>query len=145
VGQNVMDFDINMEAVVEGDDQPLNDLHGILDMEQEQEEPNEELAVEIDLNAPASMDTDSFVESGGSDKNLVDALDVVEEVHIVLALQAAPVNYTVDEIQPQDLLSTHPSEESVVMDVDQATSGDSDMVETGNLQVAWSCSQKILM
>jgi hypothetical protein len=88
VGQNVMDFDINMVAVMEGDDQALNDLHGILDMEQEQEEPNEELAVEIDLNAPASMDTDSSVESGGSDKNLVDALDVVEEVHIVLALQA---------------------------------------------------------
>jgi hypothetical protein len=35
VGQNVMDFDLNIEAVVKGDDQALNGLHAMLDMEQE--------------------------------------------------------------------------------------------------------------
>jgi hypothetical protein len=35
VGQNVMDFDLNIEAVVKGDDQALNGLRAMLDMEQE--------------------------------------------------------------------------------------------------------------
>jgi hypothetical protein len=134
VGQNVMDFDFNIEAV-EGDDQALNDFHAMLDMEQEQEEPNEKLTIEIDLNAPANMDTNSYVESVDSDEILANALGIVEEVQIVLALQAAPMNYTIDEIQPQDLMSANPSEGSAGIGVDQAASGDSDMGEISNLQV----------
>jgi hypothetical protein len=110
-----MDFDLNIEAIVEGDDQALNDLHELMDMEQEKEEPNENLVVVIDLNAPTSMDTDSSVESGGSDENLADGYDIVEEVTIVLALQAAPINNTMDEIQHQELLSANPSKEVVLL------------------------------
>jgi hypothetical protein len=110
-----MDFDLNIEAIVEGDDQALNDLHELMDMEQEKEEPNENLVVVIDLNAPTSMDTDSSVESGGSDENLADGYDIVEEVTIVLALQAAPINNTMDEIQRQELLSANPSKEVVLL------------------------------
>jgi hypothetical protein len=110
-----MDFDLNIEAIVEGDDQALNDLHELMDMEQEKEEPNENLVVVIDLNAPTSMDTDSTVESGGSDENLADGYDIVEEVTIVLALQAAPINNTMDEIQRQELLSANPSKEVVLL------------------------------
>jgi hypothetical protein len=110
-----MDFDLNIEAIVEGDDQALNDLHELMDMEQEKEEPNENLVVVIDLNAPTSMDTDSSVESGGSDENLADGYDLVEEVTIVLALQAAPINNTMDEIQRQELLSANPSKEVVLL------------------------------
>jgi hypothetical protein len=110
-----MDFDLNIEAIVEGDDQALNDLHELMDMEQEKEEPNEDLVVVIDLNAPTSMDTDSSVESGGSDENLVDGYDIVEEVTIVLALQAAPIINTMDEIQRQELLSANPSKEVVLL------------------------------
>jgi hypothetical protein len=110
-----MDFDLNIEAIVEGDDQALNDLHELMDMEQEKEEPNENLVVVIDLNAPTSMDIDSSVESGGSDENLADGYDIVEEVTIVLALQAAPINNTMDEIQRQELLSANPSKEVVLL------------------------------
>jgi hypothetical protein len=87
-----MDFDLNIEAMVEGDDQVLEDFEGMLEAEQEPEHdhaiPEVELAIEIDLNAPASMDPDSSVEDSDSDGHMSEEQDASKEVHIVLALQA---------------------------------------------------------
>jgi hypothetical protein len=58
------------------------------------------------------------LESGDSDGNLSDALGAVEEVQIVLALQATLVNYRVHEMQLQDLMAANPSEESVAIVTD---------------------------
>jgi hypothetical protein len=104
VGHNEMEFDLNMEVVVEGDDQALMAQEHLL-LEHNQGEVIEEPTVVIDLNAPASLDADSTDQS----ENISDFNGLVaeedEDLTVVLALQAPPVNFTVDEIQPHELMS----------------------------------------
>jgi hypothetical protein len=98
-----MDFDLNMEAVIEGDDQPLMAQEQLL-LEQNQGEVIEEPIVVIDLNAPASLDTDSTVQSENSSGFNGPVAEEDEDVTVLLALKAPPVNFTVDEIQPHELM-----------------------------------------
>jgi hypothetical protein len=121
IGQNEMDFDLNIEVVVEGDDQVLNVV------------PNVEPAIEIDMNAPASMDYESYFETNDSDGHLFEGHGAIEEVQIVLALQAAPVNFSVEEIQPHELLSANLSKGSGSFDVGQSSSENADERELGNM------------
>jgi hypothetical protein len=97
-------LDLNMEAVVEGDDdalllqnQILMDLNlGIVDQDP---------AEIIDLNAPPSMEMNSS-DVSTSDLESVDvASDGVEGMQLSLVLQASPVNFRVEELQPEDLMS----------------------------------------
>lgn len=110
-----MDLDLNIEAVVEGDDQALEDFQDLLEVAQEHAQdpmPVEELPEMIDRNAPPSIDYISSLEnSDNDDQPSVDHVPV-EESHAALALQASPVNFSVEEIQPHELLSGNPSDES---------------------------------
>jgi hypothetical protein len=93
-----MEFDLNIEAVVEGDDQLL--------LEHNQGGALEEQVVVIDLNAPPSLDMDSSDHSGDATELMGPGEEVTENVELVLALQAPTINFGVDKIQPHELLST---------------------------------------
>jgi hypothetical protein len=73
-----------------------------------------EAAIEIDLNVPASIDYESSLEASDSDGKFQDESGATKDVEIVLALQAKNVDYTMEEIQPRELLSSNPSADSLV-------------------------------
>jgi hypothetical protein len=128
IGQNQMDFDLNIEDVVEGDDQDLEVFQEMLEAEgvHEQDEavPIKQ-AIEIDLNAPPSLDPEPSMEESGSDGCMLDKSDTTEEEgQIVLALQAEPVDFSVEEIQQHELLSANPSDTSGSSGASQSASED---------------------
>jgi hypothetical protein len=116
VGNNEMEFDLTLEAIVEGDAQALMAQEHLL-LEQNQGEVIEKPTVVIDLNALVSLDTDSTnqYENCSNFNGLVVEED--EDVTVVLALQAPPVNFTVDEIQPHELMSAEQYEDCAPNDV----------------------------
>jgi hypothetical protein len=109
----------------------------MLEVEHEHEHaiPEEEPTVEIDLNALTSMNYESSVEVSDSDGHLSEEQGKAEEVHIVLALQAAPVNFSIEEIQPHELLSANPSEGSGSSEAGQSSARNTDDRELVNMQV----------
>jgi hypothetical protein len=139
MGQNEMDFDLNIEAMVEGDDQALNDFQDMSAVEQEHDHepvvPNVATAIELNLNALASMEYESSFEASDGDGHLYEEQGATEEVQIVLALQEAPVNFSIEEVEPHELLSVNPSDDSGSFDAGHGLSGDSDERELGNMQV----------
>jgi hypothetical protein len=58
-----------------------------------------------------------------------------EEVQIVLALQAALLNFSVEEIETHELFSANPSEGSGSFEAGQSSFGNSAQRELGNMQV----------
>jgi hypothetical protein len=102
----------------------------MLEAEQEHDHaiPELEPTIEIDLNAPSSMDPNSSVEDSDSDGHMYEEQGESEEVQIVLALQAEPVNFSVQEIKPHELLSTNPSEDSGSSEVGHSSSDDRELV-----------------
>jgi hypothetical protein len=139
IGQNEMDFDLNIEAVVEGDDQALKYFQDMLEVEQEHDHehvvPNVEPTVEIDMNALASIYYESSFETSDSDGHLSEEQGATKEVQIVLALQAALLNFSVEEIETHELFSANPSEGSGSFEAGQSSSGNSAQRELGNMQV----------
>jgi hypothetical protein len=94
-----------------------------------------EQAVEIDLNALASLGYVSSFETGDSNPKLPDDLEALEEVPIMLARQAPPVNFSVEEIQQQELMSANNSEDGLVQGNVLSSSGGSNASELENMQV----------
>jgi hypothetical protein len=88
---------------------------------------------EIDLNARASLGYVSTPDSVVSSPRLPDDLDTLEDVPIVLALQAPTVNFYVEEIQQHELLVADNSDENNAPNIGQSSS--SANVVTGELQV----------
>jgi hypothetical protein len=137
VGQNQMDLDSNIEAIVEGDEAEFNEFLDLMEDVQEQVQQHEaregQQAEEINLDASASLGYVSTPDSGVTSPKLPDDVQALEEVPIVLALQAPPVNFSVEEVQQHELISANNSDESMVHDNGRSSSGGSG--ETGNLQV----------
>jgi hypothetical protein len=105
VDQNVLGFDLNMEDVVEGDDEALQ-LHEQLLLELHQGGAAAEQPVVLDLNAPPSLNLDSFADQSSNSSVLMGSReDPSENTDLVLALQAPTINFGVDEIQPHELMS----------------------------------------
>jgi hypothetical protein len=133
-----MDLDLNSEVVVEGDDQAFNDFQDLLEVDQEhvhEHVPDEELPVVIDLNALTSMDYVSSSKASGPDEHLSEAQVAAKEAHIVLALQGALVNFSVEEIQLHELLSANPSEGSGSSEAGQSSARNNNARVLENMQV----------
>jgi hypothetical protein len=97
--------------------------------------PEEESQEVIDLNAPTSMDYVSSVEASDTKELPSETQVASDEAQIVLALEAAPVNFSVEEIQPHELLSINPSEGSSSSKAGQSSGGNTDARELINVQV----------
>jgi hypothetical protein len=133
-----MDLDLNIEAVVEGDDQDFEAFQQMLEMGQDPahiQMPKEEPQEVIDLNAPASMDYVSSAEASDTEVLSSEAQVASEEAQIVLDLDAAPVNFSVEEIQQHELLSANPYEGSSSSEAEHSSARNSDARELNNMQV----------
>jgi hypothetical protein len=128
-----MDLDLNIELVVEGDEAELNEFFDLIEDIQEQVDQQDDYdgqqAEEVDLNAPASLGYVFTPISVMSSPKLPDDLENLEEVPIMLALQAPPVNFSVEEIQEHELLNVNN------MDPVSGKSSSAGSVGVGNLQV----------
>jgi hypothetical protein len=123
VDQNVLGFDLNMEDVVEGDDEALQ-LHEQLLLELQQGGAAAEQPVVLDLNAPPSLDLDSFADQSSNSSVLMGSReDPSENADLVLALQAPTINFGVDEIQPHELMSEDEGLENSANDGNQLQVG----------------------
>jgi hypothetical protein len=133
-----MDLDLNIEAVVEGDDQDLEAFQDLLEMGQEHahnQVPEEEPQEVIDLNAPTSMDYVSSVEASDTEELPSETQVASDEAQIILALEVAPVNFSAEEIQEHELLSINPSEGNSSSEARQSSGGNTDARELNNMHV----------
>jgi hypothetical protein len=113
-----MGLGLNLEGVVEGDEEEFNDFLNLMEnVHQQMQQPKlqgEQEADIIDLNAPASLGYISTPESVISSPRLPDDLEALDEVPLVLELQAPPMNFSIEEIQQHELMfaSESPGQEN---------------------------------
>jgi hypothetical protein len=123
---NHLDLDLNIGAMDEEDEEEMNEFLNLIEDINEQaaqvENADEQQVVVIDLNAPANLGYVSTPKSALSSPRLPKDLDSLVDVPIVLALQAPPVNFGVEEIQPQELLAGIDSGENNVQETGQSSS-----------------------